>query len=81
MNNSNVLRVARPTDNLDRIASMYCQGLGFQVLASFKNHEGFDGAIIGKGAQAYHLEFTHCLTHSAGKRLRRATALDASIDE
>lgn len=54
-----VLRVARPTDRLDAIAKMYVEGLGFEVLASFKDHEGFDGVIIGHRNHPYHLEFTH----------------------
>ena len=32
------LRVARPTDQLQRIADMYCQGLDLKVLASFEDH-------------------------------------------
>jgi hypothetical protein len=33
-------------------------GLGFTVLSSFKNHNGFDGAIVGNPHAPYHLEFT-----------------------
>lgn len=52
------LRVARPTDNLSALATMYADGLGFSVLASFADHEGFDGIILGDPAQSYHIEFT-----------------------
>ncbi|WP_286222484.1 VOC family protein [Marinobacter apostichopi] len=56
-----VLRVARPTDRLDEITTMYVSGLGFQLIGSFKNHDGFDGSIIGHPNHSYHLEFTqHC---------------------
>ncbi|SOD18709.1 VOC family protein [Nitrosomonas ureae] len=67
MNKSTVLRVARPTDNLDQITKMYQDGLGFKVLASFKDHDGFDGVIIGLESHNYHLEFTQCVSHKAGK--------------
>ena len=39
------MRVARPTDNLEVISKMYSEGLGFDVIGSFKDHEGFDGVI------------------------------------
>lgn len=54
-----VMRVARPTDNLDVISEMYCSGLGFTRLGSFYDHQGFDGIILGHPHHAYHLEFTH----------------------
>ena len=62
-----VMRVARPTDNLSTIASMYATGLGLVVLAEFKDHLGFDGIILGHPQQAYHLEFTSQRGHRVGK--------------
>ncbi|KAA1194919.1 VOC family protein [Photorhabdus heterorhabditis] len=59
MNKSTILRIARPTDNLNQIVEMYCQGLGFIVLAKFKNHENFDGVMLGHPNHLWHLEFTH----------------------
>lgn len=53
------LRVARPTDRLDEIVEMYRRGLDFQLLGSFEDHEGFDGAMLGHRQAGYHLEFTH----------------------
>lgn len=44
---------------------MYCEGLGFSVLASFTDHDGFDGAIVGEPGRAYHLEFTARQGHVA----------------
>lgn len=67
MNKNAVLRVARPTDNLEKIAQMYTDGLGFERLYEFKNHEGFDGVILGLRSQPYHLEFTQCIGEVAGK--------------
>lgn len=41
------LRVARPTDNLTDVAQFYRDGLGFEVLYEFKDHDGFDGIMLG----------------------------------
>ena len=54
-----ILRVARPTDNLDKIKYMYMAGLGFSLLGEFYDHDGFDGVILGHDNHNYHLEFTH----------------------
>jgi prolyl oligopeptidase len=67
MNRNSVLRVARPTDNLEIIAKMYIDGLGFERLSEFINHDGFDGVILGLRSHSYHLEFTHCRGKIAGK--------------
>lgn len=67
MNRNTVLRVARSTDNLEMIARMYMEGLGFERLSEFKGHDGFDGVILGLGSHAYHLEFTQCAHETAGK--------------
>ena len=61
------IRVARPTDNLAAIAEMYGKGLGFAVLAEFKDHRGFDGVILGHPGQLYHIEFTPQRGHKVGK--------------
>lgn len=67
-----ILRIARPTDNLAIITEMYIKGLGFKLLGEFKNHQGFDGAIIGHPEHSYHLEFTHHI----GTRVGRAPTQD-----
>ena len=54
-----VMRVARPTDNLEALTQMYVDGLGFQVIGSFKDHGGFNGSILGHPNHSYHLEFTN----------------------
>jgi len=54
-----VLRIARPTDDLDALLRFYRQGLGLEVLDSFEDHAGFDGVILGLPGAPYHLEFTH----------------------
>src|SRR3712207_1580316 len=61
------LRVARPTDNLPEVIKFYRDGLGFEVVGSFEDHEGFDGVMLGHPGAAYHLEFTRRRGHSAGR--------------
>jgi len=51
---STKLRVARPTDNLPEITNMYINGLGFQLLGIFDDHNGFEGSIIGHEEHNYH---------------------------
>ncbi len=59
------VRIARATNNLTRVSQMYMDGLGFERLSAFENHQGFDGIIIGDPSQLYHLEFTrHKDTHA-----------------
>lgn len=62
-----VMRVARPTDNLEVITRMYADGLGFEVLGEFANHRGFDGVILGHAGAPYHLEFTRQHGHGVGQ--------------
>lgn len=66
------LRVARPTDQLERVVAFYRDGLGMEVVGSFQNHEGFDGVMLSSGASGWHLEFTRKAGHTAG----RAPTLD-----
>tara|TARA_R110001606_G_scaffold244853_1_gene392817 strand:+ start:145 stop:543 length:399 start_codon:yes stop_codon:yes gene_type:complete len=61
------MRVARPTDNLAKITDMYVNGLGFKLLGSFEDHNGFDGSIVGHEQHNYHLEFTHHKGTTVGK--------------
>lgn len=67
-----LMRVARPTDNLDEIVRMYRDGLRLDILGRFNDHDGFDGVILGKWDLGYQIEFTHQRDHSAG----RAPTLD-----
>ena len=53
------LRIARATGRLSEITAFYVDGLGFEVLATFDDHVGFDGVILGSRNAPYHLEFTH----------------------
>ena len=61
------LRVARPTDDLAAVVKFYRDGLGFELLYEFKDHDGFDGVMLGRKGAAYHLEFTRKAGHNAGR--------------
>jgi catechol 2,3-dioxygenase-like lactoylglutathione lyase family enzyme len=52
------LRIARPVSDLAKTVDMYCRGLGYVVLGSFEDHEGFDGVMVGAPDGGYHFEFT-----------------------
>lgn len=62
-----IVRVARPTDQLDRVVRFYTDGLGLQILYRFENHEGFDGVMIGISGEPYHFEFTQHRGHLVGR--------------
>ena len=61
------LRVARSSDDLPAVVKFYRDGLGFEILYEFKDHDGFDGVMLGRKGAAYHLEFTCKTGHEAGK--------------
>jgi catechol 2,3-dioxygenase-like lactoylglutathione lyase family enzyme len=69
------LRVARPSDNLDAVVRFYRDGLGFAVLGEFRDHDGFDGVMLGHEGAAYHLEFTRKRGHEAGRAPTRDNLL------
>lgn len=45
----------------------YRDGLGLEMLASFADHDGFDGVMLGRPGSPYHLEFTARHGHGAGR--------------
>ena len=67
MHDAPTLRVARPTDDIDRLLPFYCGGLGLDVLYRFQDHEGFDGVMVGCSGAPYHFEFTRARGHVAGR--------------
>lgn len=58
-----ILRVARPTDDLERLIHFYSDGLGFEILYRFSDHDGFDGVMLGRKSAPWHLEFTRAHGH------------------
>lgn len=67
MTQAPTLRVARPSDDLEALLPFYRDGLGFEVLGSFEDHDGFDGLVLGRPDAPYHLEFTRRRGHRAGR--------------
>src|SRR6187402_2762422 len=57
-----VLRVARHTNNLEKIEDFYINILGFERLGGFQNHDNYDGVFIGKSGLDWHFEFTQSQT-------------------
>jgi catechol 2,3-dioxygenase-like lactoylglutathione lyase family enzyme len=62
-----VLRVARPTDDLEPLLRFYRDGLGLEELYRFAGHDGFDGVMLGHPKAPWHLEFTRANGHAAGR--------------
>ena len=52
------LRVARHTNNLEKIEAFYLDILGFERLGGFQDHNGYEGIFIGKPDLNWHFEFT-----------------------
>lgn len=65
--NPPILRVARPSDDLEALVHFYRDGLGFDIIDRFSGHDGFDGIMLGKKGWPYHFEFTKAHGHVAGK--------------
>jgi catechol 2,3-dioxygenase-like lactoylglutathione lyase family enzyme len=61
------LRIARPSDDLNRLLHFYRDGLGLVVLYQFEDHDGFDGLMLGQKGAPYHFEFTKKQGHLAGR--------------
>ncbi len=53
-----ILRVARHTNQLDKIVEFYTDVLKLKVLGSFEDHDKYDGTFIGKENADWHIEFT-----------------------
>jgi len=67
MDAATAIRVARPTDDIDRLLPFYRDGLGLEVLFRFEGHDGFDGVMLGLPGAGYHFEFTRVELHEAGR--------------
>ncbi|MDZ5473395.1 VOC family protein [Bacillus sp. 31A1R] len=51
-------RLARPTNQIEQLIRFYVDGLGLKKIGEFRDHEGYDGVMMGLPNQGYHLEFT-----------------------
>ena len=52
------LRLSRSTNNLEKLITFYCQGLGFEVLDRYEDQLGWDGVICGHKDWPYQMEFS-----------------------
>jgi catechol 2,3-dioxygenase-like lactoylglutathione lyase family enzyme len=52
------VRIARPTDRLEKVVAFYREGLGLRELFRFADHDAYDGVMLGLPGATYHLEFT-----------------------
>jgi len=52
------LRIARHTDQLEKIKTFYIETLNFESLGSFFDHDGYNGTFLTFPNQTWHLEFT-----------------------
>lgn len=60
------LRVVRPTNRLEEVIGFYRDGLGFELIAAFDDHERFSGRILGHPQAPWHLAFTYYRDLQAG---------------
>lgn len=51
-------RIARPTNQLEKIVRFYRDGLGLPVIYSYEHDRNYDGVIFGLPGRNYNLEFT-----------------------
>ena len=75
MTTTPVLRIARPTDDLEALLLFYREGLGLSLLFGFEDHDGFDGMMLGREGAPYHFEFTRARGHVAGRAPTRDNLL------
>lgn len=70
------LRIARPTPSIPALLPFYQTGLGFHIISSFTQHNGFDGVMLGHPDLPYHLEFTTEEKHDFAREPVRAPSKD-----
>jgi catechol 2,3-dioxygenase-like lactoylglutathione lyase family enzyme len=51
-------RIARPTNQLEKLIDFYEKGVGLERIGEFWQHEGYDGIMLGLPDSQYHIEFT-----------------------
>ena len=58
------LRIVHLTADLAAAVNFYRDGLGFEVLYEFRDHDGFDAAMLGHPGAPYHLACVHRRGHA-----------------
>ncbi|WP_251025977.1 VOC family protein [Bacillus sp. ISL-47] len=51
-------RMARPTNQLEKLIDFYEKVLRLERVGEFRQHEGYDGIMLGLPDSQYHIEFT-----------------------
>jgi ribosomal protein S18 acetylase RimI-like enzyme len=75
------VRIARPTDQLDKVVRFYRDGLGLPEIGRFDGHAGYRGVLLGLPGTPYHLEFTQHDDGSPGPAPSRDNLLVLYLDE
>ena len=52
------MRVARPSSDPAKVTHFYVEEVGLTRLGGFADHNGYDGAFVGKAGADWHIEFT-----------------------
>ncbi len=52
------LRVARHTQNLEKVSKFYLDILSLEVLGQFVDHDGYDGIFLGLSTSDWEIELT-----------------------
>lgn len=58
------LRIARPVTDIEATSKQYTGAFDLSVIFTFKDHDGFDGVMLGHKDHDWHFEFTHSHTHA-----------------
>ena len=61
------LRLARHTNQLNKIKSFYIDILEFELIGEFRDHEGYNGIFLSKNNTDWELEFTDSNTEAIHK--------------
>jgi len=52
------LRIARHTDNIEKLVKFYVEIIGLSVLGKFEKHADYNGVFLGIPEMDWHIEFT-----------------------
>jgi catechol 2,3-dioxygenase-like lactoylglutathione lyase family enzyme len=75
------VRIARPTDQLEKVTAFYRDALGLHELARFEEHDGYEGVMLGLPGATCHLEFTRRYAGSPGPAPSRDNLLVLYISD
>ena len=76
-----ILRVVRPTDDLEALLPFYVAGLGFHILYRVADQSRMDAIILGHPMHPYHFAFTHYRGDVAGRASTQGNLLVFHLPE